>query len=278
MLQIGLLNDLLVDRKVDFGFYLSTGEEDVLLPAKYAPQNLAPGNRITVFVYTDSEDRPIATTLQPKGMLGDYCLLEVRDLARFGAFFDWGLEKDLLVPASELRQPVEKGESHVVKICLDEKTRRLYGTTKIGKSCEKDILELNEGLGVDILVYNETPIGFQAVINNRFDGLLHKDEVFEALGIGEKRKAYIARIRPDGKIDLVLKKPGYGSIEASAEKILAMLHEREGFLPCTDKSSPDEIHQILGMSKKEFKRSAGSLMKAGKIRMDSDGIRKVEEP
>lgn len=272
MLKIGLMNDLLVDREKDFGFYLSTGEEDVLLPQKYAPPGLKPGNRIEVFVYTDSEDRPLATTLKPKGMLGDYVFLKVKDMTNFGVFFDWGLEKDLLVPVGELRHPVAKAESHVVKILLDEKTRRVYGTTKIGKTCDKDILGLVEGDEVRLLIYNETPLGFQAVINDRFEGLLHRDEVFEGLKIGEEKTGYIARIRPDGKIDLVLKKPGYSSIEGSSEKILEKLAEKNGFLPCTDRSSPDEIHQVLGMSKKEFKRSAGRLMKLGKIRMGKDGI------
>lgn len=272
MLHIGLMNDLLVDRKVDFGFYLSSGEEDVLLPAKYAPPGLKPGSRIEVFIYTDSEDRPIATTLKPRGMLGDYCVLKVKDLARFGAFFDWGLEKDLLVPVSEQGHPVSKGESHVVKICLDGRSGRLYGTTRIDRTLEKDILGLVEGDEVRLLVYHETPLGFQAIINGRHGGLLHRDEVFEQLHIGEEKTGYIARIRPDGKIDLVLKKPGFASVKTSAEKILFKLMESGGFLPYTDKTPPGEIQGFLAMSKKEFKRSAGNLMKAGKIRMDAEGI------
>ncbi|TWI65788.1 hypothetical protein LZ24_02974 [Desulfobotulus alkaliphilus] len=273
MLKTGEMNDLVVERRLEFGFYLSDGEEEVLLPAKYAPAGLRPGDRIHVFVYTDSEDRPIATTLVPKAMVGDYAFLTVKDVTDFGTFFDWGLEKDLLVPLNQQRHPMAPGQRHVVHLCLDEVTRRVYGSTRISRSCDKNIENLKPGQEVHLLIYNITKLGFQAVINHRHDGMIHKNETFENLAIGDEKTGYISKIQADGKIDLVLKKPGYASISTSMEKVIHILETERGFIPCTDKTEPEKIYRFFSMSKKEFKKAIGGLLKAGKVEMDPEGIR-----
>lgn len=273
MLRIGEMNDLVAERRLDFGFYLSCGDEEVLLPNKYAPKNLTLGDRIQVFVYTDSEDRPVATTLKPKAMVGDYALLRVKDVTDFGTFFDWGLEKDLLVPLNQQRHPMAVGQRHVVRLCLDTETRRVYGTTRISRSCEKNPKDLMVGQQVRLLIYNITKLGFQAVINQRHEGMLYATETFERLAIGDEKTGYVTQIRPDGKIDLSLKKPGHASISISMERMVRSLEAAGGFLPCTDKTPPEEIYRLFSMSKKEFKRAAGGLLKAKTIDMTPEGLR-----
>lgn len=272
MLKIGKMNTLVAERRLEFGFYLSSGEEEVLLPNKYVPENLALGDRIEVFVYTDSEDRPLATTLTPRAMVDDYALLTVKDVTDFGTFFDWGLEKDLLVPLNQQRHPMAVGQKHVVHLCLDEATARVYGTTRISRSCEKNPSDLQVGQEVSLLIYNITKLGFQAVINQRYEGMIHLNETFEKLAIGDQKTGYIAKIRADGKIDLMLKKPGYASLSLSAERILHTLETAGGFVPCTDKTPPDTIYRLFSMSKKEFKRAVGGLLKAKKVEMTEEGV------
>ncbi|MCW7753756.1 S1-like domain-containing RNA-binding protein [Desulfobotulus sp. H1] len=272
MLKIGEMNELVAERRLEFGFYLTCGEEEVLLPNKYVPGDLSIGDSIRVFVYTDSEDRLLATTLTPKAMVGDYALLKVKDVTDFGTFFDWGLEKDLLVPLNQQRHNMAIGQRHVVRLCLDETTRRVYGTTRISRSCKQHTNELLPGQEVHLLIYNITRLGYQAVINQCYDGMVHKNEIFTEITIGDQITGYISKIREDGKIDLVLKKPGYTSISVSAEKIITALENAGGFMPCTDKTVPEEIYNFFSMSKKEFKRAAGNLLKTGKILMTDKGI------
>ncbi|MBF0301709.1 MAG: hypothetical protein HQK73_01600 [Desulfamplus sp.] len=276
MLEIGSYNDLVVQREVSFGFYLNPKEEEVLLPSKYVPpEGLKPGDSIRVFVYTDSEDRPIATTLTPTAIVGDFACLEVKDIAPFGAFLEWGLEKDLFIPKNEMLLPFTKGEHHVVKVCLDKESGRVYATAKIEENCSKYMAGIAEGMAAELLIYGITKLGCKAIINNTHYGILYKNETFEPLAVGDRTKGYIHRIREDGKIDLRLKKPGYSSVSESTVKILDVLKQEGGFVACHDKSSPDIIMQKFGMSKKEFKRSIGNLYKERKIEITDKGITMV---
>lgn len=272
MLKIGSYNNLIVEREVDFGFYLNPKEDEVLLPSKYAPENLKPGDQITVFVYTDSEDRPVATTQKPLAVVGDFAVLTVKEITPIGAFMDWGLEKDLLIPNSEQIFRLKEGKKYVIKVCLDTVTDRVYGTTRITSQCKTLSGELYEGEKVSLLIYNITDIGYMAVINNKWSGMLYKNETYETVSIGDIKEGFVSKIRDDGKIDLSFKKPGYKSVINSADKILEKLKSENGFLPVHDKSSPDEIKSLFSMSKKEFKRTIGGLYKQGLITISDNGI------
>jgi len=272
MLKIGTYNDLTVESRVEFGLYLTSDQGKILLPQKYVPEDARIGDTLKVFVYTDSEDRLVATTLNPKGVLGDFVFLEAKDVASFGTFMDWGLEKDLLIPKSEQQDKMIPGKKYLTKICFDDPTQRVYGTTKISVNCDKNIQDLRVGQKVDLLIHSHTSIGIMAVINNRYFGMLYVNETYRDLSIGEPCTGYIMRLRKDEKIDLTLKKPGYHSVEESAETIVGKLKKAGGFIPCHDKSSPEGIKKIFSMSKKEFKRAVGGLFKKRIIELKKDGI------
>ena len=273
MLKIGRYNDLVVEKKVEFGLYLQSEEDRILLPQKYVSENVNIGDTIKVFVYTDSEDRLIATTLKPNGILEDFVFLKAKDVVSFGTFMEWGLEKDLLVPKSEQQDRMVPGKKYLTKICMDEKTGRLYGTTKISVNCDKNIKDLKVGQKVDLLIHSFTKIGIMAVINNRYFGMLYINETYQDLSIGDTYTGYIMRLREDKKIDLTLKKPGYHSVKGSGDTIVTILKQAGGFIPCHDKSSPEEIKKIFSMSKKEFKRAIGGLFKKGILELKKNGIK-----
>lgn len=271
---VGQFHDLPVLNFSDYGVYLSFGQDRVLLPNKYVPEDIFVGEEIRVFIHTDSEDRPVATTLEPAGVVGDIVALKVKDTSRFGIFMDWGLEKDLLVPRSEQQGRMELGETHLVEICLDESTHRIYGSTLMTKFCPGDAQGLASGEAVDLIIHSITPIGYTALINHTCPGMLYKNETFKDLSIGDRCRGYVLRIREDGKVDLTLKQSGYASVEGSAQKILEVLEANGKFSPCHDKSSPEDIQAAFSMSKKEFKRAVGNLYKQGLITLHkADGIR-----
>lgn len=271
-IKIGKYNRLSVQTKSDFGVYLNSGDDRVLLPNKYVPERLSIGDFLDVFVYTDSEDRLVATTLKPAGTVGDFIFLIAKDIASFGTFMDWGLEKDLLVPKNEQQDRMEPGKKYLVKICQDDRTRRVYGTTKISANCDKDTRNLKVGQQVDLIVHTITTLGIMAVVDNRYYGMMYSNETYQKLFIGNTCKGYIMRIREDGKIELSMKKPGYSSVPKSAEVILYRLNKSGGFIPCHDKSSPEEIRKNFSMSKKEFKKAVGNLYKKRLIELKNKGI------
>lgn len=273
MVKIGKYNDLVVESRVEFGLYLHFDEGKILLPQKYVSEDMNIGDTLNVFIYTDSEDRLVATTLKPDGVVGDFVFLEAKDVASFGTFMDWGLEKDLLVPKSEQQDRMVPGKKYLTKICFDDMTQRVYGTTKISVNCDKDITDLKVGQKVELLIHSFTQIGIMAVINNRYFGMLYINETYQDLSIGDTCTAYIMRLREDNKIDLTLKKPGYDSVKGSAEIIVSLLEQAGGFIPCHDKSSPEEIKTVFSMSKKEFKRAIGGLFKKGVLELKKNGIR-----
>jgi len=278
MLIIGSYNELVVEREVDFGFYLNPKEDEVLLPAKYAPKGLKPGDTIRVFVYTDSEDRPVATTLTPLAAVGDFAGLTVKDVEEFGAFLDWGLEKDLLLPNSEMPRPLKPGDRVVVRACLDAATNRVYATANLSRFIDDNLEGLAPGDQVDLLVYGISDLGIQALINNRYTGMLFHNETFEHLAVGDKTVGYIHHIKEDGKIDLLLKKPGYDSVQESSVTVLEQLKQANGFIPLNDKSTPKAIKDQFAMSKKEFKRTIGGLYKNRIIDINTEGISLLDGP
>lgn len=275
MIKLGEYNSLTVSREVDFGIYLKEGEDEILMPAKWVPEGTEPGDELRVFVYTDSEDRPIATTMEPAASLGEYAVMEVKSAAPFGAFLDWGLEKDLLLPKSEQIRPVEAGDKVVARVCMDFKTNRLIGVTKIDTFLEQQSEQFTPGQEVDLLIYNRTALGYQAMVNKEYAGLLYYNNVFEELEIGDHRKGYISKLREDGKLDVSLKPFGKEGMKSDRDKVWEALEQEGGHLPLGDKSDAEEISQRLGMSKKSFKRAIGILYKERKITVSEQEIRKV---
>ncbi|MES2198763.1 MAG: S1-like domain-containing RNA-binding protein [Chlamydiota bacterium] len=273
MLYLGKVNSLYFFKKTIFGVFLRDHDSDqeVLLPNKYVPKDLDLGDSIDVFLYTDSEDRIVATTLIPKISLHEIAVLEVKDVTGFGSFLDWGLEKDLFFPFAEQDGRVQKGDKVTVCLCLDERTDRLFASAKIKEFRDREIT-VKEGDEVDLLIGGESDLGYQVVINNLHIGLIFFDKVFRPLSKGEKIKGFIEKIREDGKIDVSLQKKGYIQVVDSQELLLKKLKENNGVLYLTDKSDPEEIVRELMMSKKVFKKCLGALYKQRKIKIEEDRI------
>jgi predicted RNA-binding protein (virulence factor B family) len=275
MKELGKLSSLLITRFTANGAYLALHEGgEVLLPKGYLTGNEKEGEEIEVFVYTDSEDRPVAVTQSPLALLDEFAVLEAKETTKFGAFMDWGLPKDLFVPNAEMRLNMEQGKKYLVRICKDHKTNRLIGVSKYEDFLIKDTQGFEEDQEIKILIFEETDLGFKALIENNFEGLLYKNEIFQPIQIGDKLRAFVKKKREDGKLDLQLLPAGREKYEEGAEKILEILKEHK-FLPLHDKSSPEAIKKLLGMSKKHFKQSIGQLYKAKKIRIQTDGIKMV---
>jgi len=272
MKELGIVSTLSINRFTDFGAYLalSSGEE-LLLPKGYLTGEEKEGDLKEVFIYTDSEDRPVAVTQMPLAFLDDFAVLEAKEVTDFGAFVDWGLPKDLFVPKAEMGKNMQVGEKYLVKICVDHRTNRLIGVNKYRDFVFDAPVEFSEGMEVTGLIFEETDLGFKVLVENEFEGLLFKNEVFQPLQIGEKRSVFIKKRRDDGKLDLKLLAPGREKYDKGSEMILSIL-EAKGFLPLNDKSSPEEIQNQLGISKKHFKQCIGQLYCARKIQLLPDGI------
>lgn len=273
MLAIGSYNTLRVVRQAEQGLYLSDGEEDVLLPRKYVPEGLWVGDDVQVFVSTDSSDRPIATTLRPKGVVGEYVALRAKHVTPGGAYMDWGLEKDLLVPISEQHRRMGVGVTYLVLVQLDEKTRRPFGTTRLANHLNGDPTELTVGQQVSIIIAGETRIGMRVVAEGKYLATVFPDEIFEHLAIGDVRKGYVKQIREDGGIAISLSVQGQRGVEEVAPMILDRLRKAEGFLPVGDFSPPETIRREFGISKGTFKKAIGGLYRSGKIDLTNHGIR-----
>ncbi|CAN5167126.1 S1-like domain-containing RNA-binding protein [soil metagenome] len=277
MVQVGNKNTLKVARIVEFGAYLDDGAEGILLPKRFMPENLQIGDEIKVFIYHDSEDRIIATTQQPLGVVGDVVKLKCVSTTEHGAFLDWGLMKDIFVPRSQQLTRMHEDGEYLVKIYTDKQTGRVAATEKIEKQFSNEALTVKEREEVDLLVYRITDIGYVVVINNSHTGMLHFNEVYRDIHVGDKLKGYIKTIRPDNKIDVVLGRIGYKRVEDETEKILRLLKENNGYLPYSDKSAPEDIYAFFGMSKKTFKMSTGALYKQHKIDFGQSGFVLVSE-
>lgn len=274
MIQIGKYNTLGVIKKVDFGVYLDGGEKgEILMPVRYVPEGTEIGDEVEVFVYLDSEDRLIATTEKPYAQVGEFAMLRVKSVDRFGAFLDWGLMKDLLVPFREQKINMVEGRSYLVYIYVDEESGRIAASAKLNKFLGKSVPQYQPGEEVDLILESESDLGYNAIINNSHSGILYENEVFEQLEKGQKIKGYIKKIREDHKIDLSLYKSGYEKVDPVAQSILDMLKKEEGILKVTDKSDAEIIYELFGVSKKTFKKAIGALYKQRLIILESDHIK-----
>ena len=277
MAEIGVLNNLRVVKEVDFGVYLDGGEHgEILLPRRYVPENCKVDDNIRVFIYLDSEDRLIATTERPYAMVGDFALLKVVAVESAGAFLDWGLPKDLLVPFSEQSPIMEEGKSYVVRVYVD-KSNRIAGSTRLDRYLDNDTGNFHVSQKVELLICNQTDIGYKAIVNGTHWGVLYYNEVFQSLKSGQKTKGYIKKVRDDNKIDLSLQKLGYEKVDDITETILGVLKEQGGFISVTDKSTPETIHKLFGVSKKTYKKAIGAIYRKRLITIENNGIKLVSK-
>ena len=274
MTEIGKINHLYVVKEVDFGIYLDGGDlGEILMPKRYVPEGTQPEDMIDAFIYLDSEDRLVATTEKPLAMVEEFALLEVVSVTPVGAFLNWGLPKDLFVPFREQRQPMEEGKKYLVYVYVDINSKRIAASSKIENYLDNLPMDYDEGEDVDLIIMNETDLGYNAIIDNSHLGIIFKNEVFQTLNPGDKIQGFIKKIRYDGKIDLCLQKAGYEKISEFADKIIAELQKQKGFLALSDKSSPEAIYQTFKFSKKNFKAAIGALYKKRIITLEENGIR-----
>ena len=271
-MYVGEYQTLMVDRLTDPGAYLTDGTTDVLLPTRYIPNGTKKGDKLNVFVYRDSEDRIICTTQKPYAQVNQFAYLKVTDTSNVGAFLDWGIDKDLLVPFREQKNKLKKGQWCLVYLYLDQKTDRIAATAKVAKYFDEDIT-VEVGEEVDLLVANTTDLGVNVVVNNRHKGLIFENDLFHDVLEGDRIKGYVKTIRTDGKLDISLRKEGLENLEVGAQQILDELKKNEGYLPIHDKSDPEEIQALLQMSKKNFKRSVGLLYKKKLVSLLPDGLK-----
>jgi predicted RNA-binding protein (virulence factor B family) len=273
-MRLGDFNDLEIAREVSIGFYLTSDDGDLLLPEKYRPVGAHVGDTIRVFVYRDSEDRLIATTLEPLAVVDSFAALSVRDVGAPGAFLDWGLEKDLLLPHANQRHAVQVGERVLVYVYLDEATDRLVASAKWQQFLSPEPFDGAEGTSVQLLIAEETPLGYSVIVNGTHPGLLYSNEVFRPLRTGELLPGHLRQIRPDGKLDVRLGQAGYDEVETAANLVLAAIRARpDGRLPLGDKSLADDVYRRLGVSKKVFKKALGSLYKQGLVELQPEETR-----
>ena len=277
-INIGEINTLEVMRDTDFGYFLEALDgAEVLLPNIYVMEDEMPmGSLIEVFVYTDSEDRPVATTKMPYAKLGEYGYFTVVDYKSYGAFVNWGLPKDLFVPLSQQKEHFTIGKKYLLRVCLDEQTKRLYATQKIGKYFNRDLVGLVQNMVLDMIILAKTPLGYKVIVDSQYEGMLFDNEIFETLRVGDTKKGYIKATRKDGKLDMSLQPIGVKAKLTEAEaKILQLLKEGNGELGFTYKSDAEDIKKVFGMSKKNFKRTLTLLISDKKIELTDDSIKLI---
>ncbi len=273
MVKIGQYNQLVVNKEVDFGLYLDGGDQgEILLPTRYVPADVSVGDTLTVFIYHDNEGRLIATTERPYAAVEEFAFLEVREATSVGAFLDWGIMKDLLVPFREQKVEMLAGRKYVVYVREDELTGRVVASSKVDKFLNNIPPEYTYNQEVSLLIYEENELGFKAIIENKHSGLLYRNEVFTRLEIGQSLKGFIKNVREDTKIDLSVTPLGFVKIGGLAEQVLDELRKQQGFIPVNDKTDPEIIYQLFNSSKKAFKQAIGTLYKKQLIRIDEKGI------
>lgn len=277
--RLGRYNQLEVVKEVDFGVYLDGGDDgEILLPARYVPEDCQPGDMLNVFIYLDNEERLVATTLTPYAQVGDFACLEVAWTNQYGAFLDWGLMKDLFVPFREQKNKMEKGERYVVHVHLDEDSYRIMASAKVERYLSSDIPPYHPGDGVEILVWQRTDLGYKVIVDNRFGGLIYATDVVRPLSTGTKTEAYVRQVRPDGKIDIVLQPDGPRKVDDFAEVLLDYIRQHDGFTTFQDKTPAEDIYATFGVSKKTFKKAVGDLYKKHLVTLEEGGIRLCEKP
>lgn len=273
-IELGKFNQLEVVKEVDFGMYLDGGEEgEILLPARYVPEDCNVGDMLNVFLYLDSEERLVATTLTPLVHVGEFAYLEVAWVNQFGAFLNWGLMKDLFVPFSEQKMKMQVGNKYIIHAHLDEESYRIVASAKVDRYLSKELAGYQPGEEVNILIWQKTDLGFKAIIENQFGGLLYDSEIFQPLHTGMQLKAFVKQVREDGKIDLILQKPGFEKVDDFSKTLLQYIKDHEGGIALTDKSPAEDIYDTFGVSKKTFKKAVGDLYKKRLIVLHENGIR-----
>lgn len=275
MLKIGKTNNLKITHRVDFGLYLDGGEEhgEILLPLRYASKDMKAGDFIDVFIYRDSEDRLIATTEKPYAEVGEFAFLQATESNSVGAFLDWGLPKDLLVPFREQKVRMKPGRYYTVYVFLDDETQRIVASAKLQKFLDNKIPDVKAGDEVKVRIYQETDLGFKVIVNDLFSGLIYHNQIFCDVNIGELHYATVRSVRQDGKIDLILGKSQRNRVNDLAEDILDYLHENGGKMTLNDSSSPEDIKEIFQCSKKDFKKAIGALFKSKEIIIEENGVK-----
>lgn len=271
---LGKYNQLEVVKEVDFGVYLDGGDDgEILLPSRYVPEGCKPGDVLNVFIYLDNEERLIATTLQPKVQVGEFACLEVAWINEYGAFLDWGLMKDLFVPFREQKMKMQKGRSYVVHAHVDEESYRIMASAKVERYLSKEKPDYQPGQEVEIMIWQRTDLGYKAIVENQYSGLIYQGEIFKSLEPGMKLTAYIRQVREDGKIDLTLQKDGQKKVEDFSEVLLQFINDQGGHTSLNDKSAAEDIYEAFGVSKKTFKKAVGDLYKKRLIVLEEGGIR-----
>ncbi len=272
-LKIGETNTLRIDRDSDHGLFLMDEQENsVLLPNAYVNEDMQIGDNIEVFVYRDSQDREVATTLKPLAQVGEFALMKVTDIAPFGAFVDWGLPKELLVPKKMQKNPLEIGKSYIIFVTLDEQTNRVVGDTRIGRYLIHNPKQMRDLKEVDLLIIAKTPLGYKAIVDNKFEGMLYHNELYTKPNIGQSYKGYVKKVRDDGKFDLSLTPLGKAKNQQDTQKIIELLKANNNTLPFTYKSEANKITDMFGMSKKSFKKALTTLIEENKITLEENAI------
>ncbi|MCS3168330.1 S1-like domain-containing RNA-binding protein [Bacteroides fragilis] len=275
-IELGKFNQLEVVKQVDFGMYLDGGEEgEILLPTRYVPEDCKLGDWLNVFLYLDNEERLIATTLTPLVQVGEFACLRVSWVNQFGAFLNWGLMKDLFVPFSEQKMKMQVGNKYVIHAHIDDESFRIVASAKVDRYLSKEKASYQPYEEVNILIWQKTDLGFKAIIENMYSGLLYDSEIFQTLHTGDVLKAYVKQVREDGKIDLILQKPGFEKIDDFSKTLHRYITEHGGWIGLTDKSPAEEIYDTFGVSKKTFKKAVGDLYKKRLILLHEDGIELV---
>lgn len=277
-MKIGKINKLVVEGKGEDGYTLRDpeSEQTAFLPNRNVDKNLKTNDLVKVFVYLDtSTQRPLANTNFPLALVDEFARLEVIEAPEFGAFLDWGIEKDLLVPGNEQKRKLRVGERALVRVCMEEGTNRIYGTTKFGKHLQNAVFDVHEKSKVDIVPVEESELGFRCIVNKKYLGLIYHSEIFERIDLGKRYRAYVKKIRTDGLLDLALQPQGARNLFESKDRVLEIIKKNSGRVSVTDKSSPEDIYDMFGMSKKSFKAAVGMLYKDRQIVIQKDGIELV---
>ena len=272
-IKLGDYNLMRVVKEVDFGMYLDGGVEgEILLPSRYVPKGLKVGDEISVFVYLDQDERPVATTLQPLAKVGDFAYLEVAWVNEYGAFLNWGLMKDLFCPFREQKKRMEKGQGHIVHVGIDEDSYRMVASAKVEHYLSREMPPYAHGDKVSLLVWQKTDLGFKVIIDNEFAGLVYADQVFRPLTTGDRLNGYVDRVRPDGKIDVTIQPTGRRNTEEFSEVLLQYLKDNNGHCDLGDKSPAELISDRFKVSKKTFKKAVGDLYKRRLIELSDNGL------
>ncbi|MEE1091914.1 MAG: S1-like domain-containing RNA-binding protein [Prevotella sp.] len=272
-IRLGDYNLMTVVKEVDFGVYLDGGEMgEILLPARYVPEGCKPGDELDVFLYLDNEERLVATTLRPLAKVGDFACLEVAWINRYGAFLNWGLMKDLFCPFREQKKTMEIGKSYVVHVHVDDDSYRIMASARVERYFSQERPTYNSGDEVDLMIWQKTELGFKVIVDNKFPGLIYKDQIFKAVRTGDRMRGYIQEVRPDGKIDVSLQPAGRRQTEEFSDTLLKYIKDNGGRCALGDKSPAEDIYQEFGVSKKVFKKAVGDLYKKRLITIGDEGL------